>query len=507
MISREQIKANLQKIAENYGYSGESTEMIIDMLTYLSYHNQIEILNATQESSLSTAKLINSKIVQCMSVMYSVYRGKNAKVKLHFRNNTLIKKNRLDLIYESNSFKLYTDSVLSLEPSTIGSDGKEILYTIECIFAKDTKFVTEVEVTEQNKFFIDAIVDKRVLGNLSEDVKVTIDDVEYPTTRNFYEHINQPIYNPLEEISETNQLDKLFILTIPDYGIRVFKKGYIDSNGNTKGYFETNKTVKIECLTYTTAEEINVDEFNKIIVPGTILIPFSGYREDGKTPIVEGDTGRELLNEIPRETSNSILYNANSSTRTQSQILSNSDVNVLFSEYFIDVIQSAINWYNKDTDTLYIYYVPKVVGNTITQLRVNSFVDKYKSYFITQNIAPVKGIQLSVYVNLEIYITDTNEINDAVQAIFDKYANRLNPIGEDTLINTKAIYAEISRLSTVSYINKYTYTRFLSEDKTIDQYNTTESNDFPIPTEINGVPVYYKFEVTINYKNSYEVIS
>ena len=117
MISKEELRENLVQIASNNGISGESVDLLIDLITYSKYHEQFEIVNAIQENNLSTARLINSKIRMCMNVMYPVYRGKNARVKLNFINNTLINKNKFDILYSSNTFKVYAENSINLTPS------------------------------------------------------------------------------------------------------------------------------------------------------------------------------------------------------------------------------------------------------------------------------------------------------------------------------------------------------------------------------------------------------
>lgn len=497
MRSRDQIKSVLKSKADNYGYKGEAVDMIIDMLTYVAYNNQIEVLNASQESSLSTSKSINSKIKQCVDLMYSVYRGKNARVKLLFRNKTLLTKNKFDLLYESNTFKIYAENVFRFDPSTIGPDGRENVYLVTGILSKESKYVTEVEVTSNNKYFIDVKLDGFLLSNISEDIKVSIDGLEYPTTRNFYDHVNQPIYNPNEEISDSNPLDKLFVLTIPDYGVRIFKKGYIDHNGEVFGYFEVNKVVRIECLTYTRADEINIDEFNKIIIPGTELV-----MDDPSIP------PRTLVQEVKREDSNSILYNANFSTRTQSEILSVSDINVLFTEYFIDEIENSINWYDVQSDNLYVYYVPRNKGFELPAGKVTSFIQNYKSYFITQSIVPIKGVLITVYVTIELYINDSTEISHSIQSIFNRYSHVLNPKNATkSFMNLKPIISEISRLPSVAYVDDLVYSKYLIEGRENSVPYPNYRPDDWLPTEVDGVPAYYEFELTINYKNSYETLS
>ena len=569
MISREEIKSELMKIAQNHNIQSESIDLITDLAAYTIFHNQIEVLNAVQESSLVTAKLLNSKIKACMEVMYSVYRGKSARVRLSFENKTLIKFSKFDKVYESNSFNLYAQDAVEFGPSNIKSDGSVDPFTIELIFCKPKKkYIYEETINQNVKYYLDLIIDRSYLKNLSEDIKVTIDDIEYPTTRNFYDHINTPIPDEKEfdknkaVDSITNPLDKLFILTIPDYGIRIFKKGYKTEDGKEFGYFKPNQKIKVECLEYFTEVDLIQNELKKINIKGTALYPFNGYKIDEvsgkltKEPLVEGDEGIELIGEVPRESEEALLYNANLSTRIRGQILSNSDVNALFSEFFRESILSSTNWYDAELNkenggTLFLYYVPRKVDTDIDNLEINGskqvdiFINRHKSYFITQTIEPIKSLLCSVYVRLSIYINGTDELNKEIQAVFNQYINKLNPLRKiedfewestdddqfsviygDSLINEHLIKAEITRIPTVSYVEDYKYYEFrIDENKNKRILHTKESDlkfspKVPIfirklieIDKVTGepvykiIPVYYNFNFTVIYKNAYAISS
>jgi hypothetical protein len=461
---------------------------------------------------------MNSKITRCMENMYSVYRGKNARVKLNFKNNTLIKKNKFDLLYESNSFKVYTPVALNLPPSTMDVNGVYNLYQIEGILCKSTKTISEVVIDSNNRYYIDVKLDDHLLSNVSEDILVKIDGVEYPTTRNFFTHINKPI-----PVTSDDPLDYIFVLTIPDYGIRLFKKGYREGN-DIVGYFKIDSVVTVECLEYTTADDINYSEYNKIIIPGTELIPFNGYQSDGVTPQVPGDTGRsDIIPEIPRDDERSPLYNANYATRTQSSILSSSDVNVLFTEHFIDYVKSSVNSYSESDNTLYIYYVPRAIGYSLSNPQVDEFVNLYRSYFITHSIRAVKGELCRIQVSIDLFVNNSEEILDDITEIFNKYKDILckrssiqNPVDPefemfDSILNEKMIRSEISKLSQVAYIDRFYYSKYTLENGQYSINSSDNNNSFLIPTArvINGlaVPMYYNFELNINYMNTYEIIS
>lgn len=612
MISKEQIRTALSKIAENQNLQGESINLLINQLTYALFHEQLEITNAIQESNLSTAYLMNSKIRNCMNSMYSVFRGRNARVNLIFKNNTHIKKSKFDVLFSSNTFKVYASEPFDLIQKYI--EGKSTIKDdhIIGILAKKDLYDHTIQVTEDNKYYIDFIIDKKVINNLSEDIQIFINGKEYPITRNFYDHIqqvlplkdhdayeigNQVYYlekydwksvdksdikdlgfklnilgnlsskTQLQKVTD-NDLDALFVLTLPDYGIRIYKRGY----------FTPSDEVRIRALQYCTAAEINSDEFSKIILPGTFMDTLPNKDIIVTKHNLEKSVG--LIPEVERENGKSLLYTANLYERLQAQILSKSDINALFNEFFIEIVRSSINKYDDSTKTsdfndamnnlkkfvdeykskvkpdgtvdnaivkdlvtsseklikinkvgevsrsfndgyLYIFYVPKIDLDTVSDSMVDRFKEKYGSYFITKNITPVLSQLCTVNVSLTVYLTESVEITDQIEKIFSQYEYQLNDPNDLTytltsgdkknVIKFKQIFSDISKLDKVDFIDNLVYSGYQFGN---GEYVELDSEkDIPVnsPTLVGEVevlvPTYYKFKLDINYKMSYENIS
>ena len=555
MISKETIREELKKIASNNGLHGESVNMAIDLITYSLYHEQFEIANMVQENNLSTAKLMNSKIRSCMNVMYPVYRGKNARVKLNFVNNTLITKNRFDVLFTSNTFKVYAEESINLSPSIDGGDSGISKYSIIGIISnKDLQEYTKT-VDKDDIYYIDFTIDREIVSNLSEDVQVFVNGVEYPITRSFYDYIQSDIplkdmdaylikdkyyyvngvtWIPIPEsdpkvadlkvkgtldsttllpILPSKEIDPLFILTIPDYGIRVFKRGY----------FKPNDSVTIRGLKYTTASQINYDEFSRIIIPGTELTTVltkdnvvrrsPSLNKEGKPDYL--DNG--IILEIERDDEKSLLMNANNYSRLQNKTLAKSDINALFTEYFIDQVHTAINWYDgkKDPNTLqdtvtfdagkvYIYYVPKVDNDFITIDQMEVFKQKYGSYFITNTLVAESGILLTIDVQIVLVTKRSVDLMKDLESIFTNYSMILNDPNdkESNVLKPKSIFSEISKLNDVDYIDSLEYTQARGLSETIVLGNDVLKN---LPTNFNGTPTYYKFNINTTYKLTYEV--
>ena len=556
MISREELRENLVQIASNNGISGESVDLLIDLITYSKYHEQFEIINAIQENNLSTAKLLNSKIRMCMNVMYPVYRGKNARVKLNFINNTLINKSKFDLLYSSNTFKVYTENSLNLTPSIdSGISGVNKYSVIGILSTSDLQESTKT-IKANEIYYVDFTIDREVVSDLSEDVQVFINDTEYPTTRNFYDYIQNEIplvdndayligdkyytvngvsWIPIPEsdprvkdlkikgelnsttllpILPSKILDPLFVLTTPDYGIRIYKRGY----------FKPNDIIKIRAVKYTSSEDINYDEFNKIIIPGTQLT--SALLKDNvvkRSPALnkEGNPTYEdngIINEISRDYEKSLLFNANNYSRLQNKTLSKSDINALFTEYFIDQVHSAINWYDGkknsegidtvtfDSGTVYIYYVPKIDNDLITVGQMEVFKQKYGSYFITNTLRAESGVLMNIEVQIVLVTKKSIDLMSTISSIFTNYSMILNDPNdkESNLLKPKSIFSEISKIPEVDYIDSLVYTQAVrgSDGDTIVLGNDVLKS---LPTNIDGIPTYYKFNLNITYKLNYEM--
>ena len=57
-------------IANNLHLTGDSVELLIQLLANSTYINEIEHINYANESSLERATLLNSKIQQCVNIIF-----------------------------------------------------------------------------------------------------------------------------------------------------------------------------------------------------------------------------------------------------------------------------------------------------------------------------------------------------------------------------------------------------------------------------------------------------
>jgi hypothetical protein len=178
------------------------------------------------------------------------------------------------------------------------------------------------------------------------------------------------------------------------------------------------------------------------------------------------------------------------------------------------------------------------MGVEVPSAMVDVFRKRHKSYFITNEITPVKGLLCKIFINLTVYTNGTDELKKEIEAIFNKYKDKLNSIKTDgskfeiiiegdsvqvgvtdSLINDKAIRAEITKLPTVAYIENMTYTKFQIEQGILDidpkeiAQKIEQTTDKIIPVSIfkpitnEIIPLYYEFNIITIYKYSYEIIS
>lgn len=554
MTSKEEIRATLREIAMNNSLVGESVDLLVDQLTYALYHNQLEITNAVQESNLSTAKLMNSKIRSCMEAMYPVYRGRNPRVQLTFSSSVSIDRERLDLLYTSNTFKVYAEEKTTISPTGIGDEK-----TIRGILATEDLFDISVMVNQSNRFYIDLELDRQLLSDISEDIQVFIDGQEHPTTRNFFDHVNSEIplrqwdavkigseyryltedltwktYSPTEPsidprirlkktfpvgtawpivTGRTDNPDSIFVLTIPDFGIRLYKRGY----------FRVNSVVRVRALKYCTEKDISADEFRKILLPGTELID----EKIGKNKLSKDNPStakNRLIVEVPRDDAESLLYNANLYTRVQSKVLSNSDINVLFTEQFRDYnVLSAGNYFENETKTVVVYYITRD-AKEIPSARFKTFRERYGSYFVSNRIVAIPGELVRIKVDLDLFLSSSVDVKAKINRIFSSYENVLNSTSDTNraLINKSIILADISKIREVRYVSRFAITdafivnkntsvptksgeepvppTFIERDS-IGVQDPSSGNQITLPTLY--VPTYYRFEVNLTTKMDY----
>lgn len=180
-------------IANKLNITGDSVEILSQMLANASFISEVENIAYTQEASLEKSTLINSKIQHCVDDMYSVFRGSCPRVILNIKPTKYLSFNIYDEIISSNSFKAYylgyydknytrpegygddkdiagdegfVYSPITMSPAVNDTD----TYTIICLIAKETisrKWI----LNQNNTYYVNCLE-----NDLSDDFWVKIND-------------------------------------------------------------------------------------------------------------------------------------------------------------------------------------------------------------------------------------------------------------------------------------------------------------------------------------------
>ena len=72
MRSLQDYRDMYADIASRNNITGDSVELLVQLLANASYISEVENISYVQEASLEKSVLVNSKIQHCMDIMYSV---------------------------------------------------------------------------------------------------------------------------------------------------------------------------------------------------------------------------------------------------------------------------------------------------------------------------------------------------------------------------------------------------------------------------------------------------
>lgn len=464
MNSKEDIRDALLRIADNYKMRGEAVEMAVELVTYALFHEQVAIANTAKEMSLTDAVLMDSKIAQCANVMYSVFRGKCPTVRLNLHFTAIVNKGRLDTLYEGNTFNLYAAEPISETPD--GSD--DSTRQVEAILSKYDVIDRTYDITKDNYTGLEVTDDDgNTINNISDDIIVQVlqrnegmdsgdgSAREYAVTRIFSDHCKS-----------VGNGEMIFALTIPGFGVRLYKKGN----------FTIGTSVRVKAVIYTTLSSINTDALNRISISGATLMESSHMEDDpdnalGRVEVVT--PALEYDGEVERPEVDTIPYLANYAGRVSHQIQSNSDVNYFFSEVFIDrVMSSTFKFFKKGSvlpddfgnipeegktvgnDCLYIWYIKKKNARSISVEESGDFATNYGSYFLNGNIIIKEGTEIKVKLELDVVLDSTETISEDVESILESdFNHRLG-----STLNKELLRAKISKLTHLSYIKTFELT-------------------------------------------------
>lgn len=404
-------------IAQNLGYTGDSIEVLVQLLANASYISEVENVAYLQESSLEKSSLINSKIQHCMDNMYSVFRGLCPRVVMKIRPTSYLTLKPFDLIQQSSSFSVYylgyykliqpssnngdsnrpavdsniiDSSIIGSSSHRSGSDSNRSASTVvdysslsgldsldplkypgEFIYSGVT---LKPSVSTESYIIICLIsptthqVDKTVntrntyyvdcpIDNLSNDVLVKVGGVQAEVTRNFADHILKPT-------------KYVFDLTLPSFGSRIYTANYFSTLDRTDRSdsvgIEVNTKISATYFEWSRLEDYNQSELRRLSYKGAELVGFNEtwltanmYSESSK------GSGLCFVKEVGRDDLNTIHYKANRNRYVNSMVRSNNDIGTILEENFPQYVKSGGTSYvfntlgNNSGSELKIYYIPK----------------------------------------------------------------------------------------------------------------------------------------------------
>ena len=451
-----------RNIANNLNIRGDSAELLIQLLANASYVSEVENIAYSQEASLERATLVNSKIQHCVDSMYSVFRGTCPRVIFNIKPLNYQTLNPFDEIIVSNTFKVYYLGYYNQEsPESMKSFDTGVTYAsitlypgkdtckILCLIARE--IVSEDWVISNNLYYLDCTEE-----DLSNDLWVTINKSgsDYlkllPTTRQFSEHI----------------LDgKVFDLTLPSFGSRLYISGTNRSNGEESNW-DNNHTITANYFKFSTLDTYNKSELSRLSMKGVELIPFEESWKISRNIAIDSEisTGIIPIKESSREDVSTIHYQANKDRFTSTIVRSNSDLASLFKETFPNKVgDTNVIYLSGDSSELTIYYVPKN-NIELSEEELESFNSR-KAYYISDNIEILAGTSYDVVFNIEVELYQgTPAVDEDIKSIINSYNKKFNTNFLESSGNSKLseqsvlleINTLISKLSNVKKIRSLT---------------------------------------------------
>ena len=406
-------------IAQNLGYTGDSIEVLVQLLANASYISEVENIAYLQESSLEKSSLINSKIQHCMDNMYSVFRGLCPRVVMKIRPTSYLTLKPFDLIQQSSSFSVYylgyyklinksgmdnestnkrRSNVIDSSKVVIGSNvsdqelssknkhldsevdynnlsGLDNLdvekYPGEFIYSGitlkpsiDTESYIIICLISPTVHQVDKTVNTRntyyidcPIDNLSNDVLVKVNGEQAEVTRNFADHILKPT-------------KYVFDLTLPSFGSRIYTANYYSTLDRTDRSdsvgIEINTKISATYFEWSRLEDYNQSELRRLSYKGAELVGFNinWLRGNMYSELSQG-SGLCFIKEVGRDDLNTIHYKANRNRYVNSMVRSNNDIGTILEESFPQYVKNGGTSYvfetlgNDSGSQLTIYYIPK----------------------------------------------------------------------------------------------------------------------------------------------------
>ena len=465
MIYKTEFMKSLQNyidiyrgIADGLNIGGDSAELLIQLLANASYISEVENIVYSQEASLERATLVNSKIQQCVELMYSVYRGQCPRIILNIESVKPLQFNVFDNIATLNNFKLYYLGYIDPDKYEVSENLKNYDYGFDkntlsisagkkckilCLLANDKIVKTKSFKESDSPYFVEFLDE-----DISNDINVFLDGKNVNITRHFSDHILH---------------ESVFDLTIPGYGSRL----YVMKDGSE--YNIVVNKVTAEYFKLTKLSSYNSSELKKISLKGAELLPFEEdwIKERGITTDNHINTGILAFPEIEPDNDVNIHYRANQNRYINTIFRSNEDLGNLIKEDFPEKVKDTKAIYDDlvSDNNFIIYYIPD--GNSIlSSSDIDEFVKNRKSYYVIDNISILPGIKYNAVfdITVKLYEHDANNlVINTIREILSVYSEKfgINFINDSDNINVldnsvlETVKALISKISNVKCIETF----------------------------------------------------
>ena len=390
-------------VANNLGYSGDSVDILIQLLAHASYISEVENISYVQEASLDKATLINSKIQHCVDNMYSVFRGTCPRVMMKIKPSKYITLNPYDLMVTSNNFNIYYLGYYKVtapgEKENAARSTTSITSTTSAIGTSKIIDTTDVSIDESGEnqgtsagpsieglsidellkygytgsweyssatfypavddsdiqILIGFLAPKRIGEKLTVDKIINSNNTYYIdcTANNLSDDMYVEIVQSngsRERLARTRVFaehileHKIFDLTLPSFGSRLFFANYykdtIGRDSRSIVGMTENTNIHAQFYGYSELGDYNEPELKRVQYKGAELVKFSSEFLKENT-VTETSDGLCYIEAIPRDGLNTIHYKASRDRYVSSIIRSNSDIGTVLEESFPDIIMSG----------------------------------------------------------------------------------------------------------------------------------------------------------------------
>ncbi len=513
-----------REIADNLNITGDSVELLVQLLANASYIDEVENINYALEGSLEKCSLINSKIQHCEDNMYSVFRGRCPRVLLRFKPTKYFNFNPFDCIISSNNFSVYYLGYYGVSNSEQQNSSTDILpvengfvyapCTITPVTSNDTETTTIIigliapsivektwTTTARNTYYVNCL-DK----DLSNDMYVYIksgeneeDSRDYlSVTRTFSEHILQ---------------HKVFDLTTTDFSSRLYIADVLrsmdDSNitADDENTTDSNITLSAVYFKYSFLNSYNTNELKKININGAKMVTFNDENlEDGEfltsrgSDYTELSPGVVLIKEVPRDNVNTVHYKANRDRFVSTILRTNSDVGTILEESYPEKVMSGgtnfVFMSGSDGGAVYLYYVPNNIMNLLTGAEISNFVNNKRAYYVTETINVEAGLQYTAILNIDLELYQPQNVENDIKSILETFEKKFNIDLEDSLDNIRTLISKISNVKQVRELEaSYMLNGTFIDDIDV-MYEYEDENN--IETRKIKPNIYFKIEYNIN---------